>query len=71
MPPCVSAHCLPLYLLCATLGFVLYKTLGTIGDSRKLENRMAALPHAEALDLYCKEMLGHDYGKQVRTPTPV
>lgn len=47
-------------------GFVVYRTLGTIGSSRSLENRMAGLSHADALDLYCKEMLGKDYGKLVR-----
>ena len=46
-------------------GFVLYRTLGTIGNTHTLENRMSQLPHAEALDLYCREMLGADYEKQV------
>ncbi|KAF5834011.1 hypothetical protein DUNSADRAFT_9496 [Dunaliella salina] len=49
----------------ALIGFVVYRTLGTIGNSRTLENRMQRLPHGEALDLYCREMLGKDYGKQV------
>ena len=43
----------------------MYRAVGTISNSRTLENRMAQLPHAEALDLYCKEMLGKDYEKQV------
>jgi hypothetical protein len=46
-------------------GYVLHRALTTIDNSRSMEVRMAKLPPGKALDLYYRNMLGEDYGKQI------
>eukprot|EP00197_Chlamydomonas_leiostraca_P010551 CAMPEP_0202865700 /NCGR_PEP_ID=MMETSP1391-20130828/6304_1 /ASSEMBLY_ACC=CAM_ASM_000867 /TAXON_ID=1034604 /ORGANISM="Chlamydomonas leiostraca, Strain SAG 11-49" /LENGTH=514 /DNA_ID=CAMNT_0049545567 /DNA_START=40 /DNA_END=1585 /DNA_ORIENTATION=+ len=50
----------------ALIALVLHRTLSTLEDSRTLEARMSRLRAGDALDLYLRELLGKDYGAQIR-----